>query len=1854
MPKQNVKFKKEILVLILVISLCLILGVAFLKAQTGIPQVINYHGKLKDATGNPLTGTYNFTFRLYDAETRGSLVWGPETHNGVSVTDGYFNVKLGSILPFNLDFTKPYWLSIEVNNDGEMFPKVQLTSFGYAFTAQGLYRQGADLTIQTVTSGNIILKTAGNIQLLDGNVGIGTTTPSYKLSIVDPGVGLDRPTLNNLALYTNNLERMRIDSAGNIGIGTTDITAKLQIKNLNENQATLLIQQQTSAASSFAKTVGGTDSDNGYSVQQTSDGGYIMTGSTDSFGAGDFDLFLVKFDSAGEISWARTVGGTGYDVGHSVQQTLDGGYIVAGYTNSFGAGLTDLFLVKFDSTGEISWARTVGGRGGDNGHSVQQTLDGGYIVVGSTSSFGPRGFDLFLVKFDSTGEISWTKTVGGRGWDYGHSVQQTSDGGYIMTGSTISFGARDYNLFLVKFNSAGEISWARTVGGTGYDVGHSVQQTLDGGYIVAGYTVSFGAGDSDLFLVKFNSTGEISWARTVGGTGYDVGYSTQQTLDGGYIVAGYTDSFGAGDSGFFLVKFNSTGEISWAKTVGGTDSDHGHSVQQTLDGGYIMAGSTVSFDAGDSGFFLVKFDPTGFLADSDILMSHNLSSAIPSPTVTTPSPTVDIPSPTVTTPSPTVDIPSPTVTTQAPFTILPGLLKNILYASPSGDIGINTTSPQYSLDIAGSLNLSQHLYFDSNIKLTKGASNRLDISAENLNLVSGGFQTGGTTVITSGRIVQAADGIVSAPAFSFSLDSDTGLFRPADNTIAFTTGGAERMRIDPSGSVGIGTTTPAFTLDVAGTVQMTGFKMPTGAQAGYVLTSDPTGVGTWQPSGLSWPLLAPDGTVEAPSYSFANNSNLGLFRPAINTLALTTDGVERMRIDSSGSVGIGTTAPTAKLHLKVDNLTIIPFRVNALVSGAGDWLYRKPITINNPGPVLTDFQILVTLDTRSLIEAGEMRSNCEDIRFADLNGLTQLSYWLEAGCNTVSTKIWIKVPKIPSGEKIIYVYYGNPIAPSLSNGDETFLFFDDFSTGNLNKWTILEGEWGCTGRPFYDLLPNGRQDFVAMSGSPISEGPHVIRSNIEVGSDDLIIEGYIDVKSTQYDGSFALRLADKDNFYFIGSGIGNHYFSIGKRIAGTSTELAFSGTETTGWKFVQARISGANLYGKGDSIELNTTDSDLTIGNYIGLYSSLSNGLVHFWQIKVRKYTSDEPAIINIGPAEPAPTSPSILKPVLSIQNKTGHLGIGTTRPEFKLSLEDDGGIIAKGVYGSGATLTTSGGDGTTRFIWYPKKGAFRAGGILPRRESLEWKEYKTDYFDDINIGYGSFAAGTNVIASGTNSFAFGFNTFAAADNAFIFGRECPGNLIPPQPAINDVPNSFMVHFADYYMTQPQLIVRGDGRIGMGIKNPQAGLHIFSGSIGGGILPSVIIQNYSEMGSASLSLLGDEANTYLGSGSTWIGGVEGYKKDNFLIKISGSNTPSINFLIGDQEIMRIIAGNVGIGTTAPTEKLHVIGNIYASGIKSAIVETSKGEIPLYAMESPFVWFEDFGTAKLENGQIEVKLDSIFLETISNQKPFVVYITPTSPHGSLYIASQTNHSFIVKDKDNPNSNASFNWRVVGIRKGYENLRFGLDDQGALEGFILPSEPSLIANKERAKEASVLENFLDKLKEAFLSLGLFIENGIAKVQKLIVGFIETESLKVGSPKKPTGITVYDEDTGEPYCLKVKSGQMVSIPGECGSLLSTADGSGGSDSDGGEVSVPDVCDPTYLNLCLVEADCIDAGGYWYNNTCNAEPAETPAEPEGPVCTNEHLDLCATQELCEGAKLYWYNDICNLEPEMISTPID
>ena len=362
----------------------------------------------------------------------------------------------------------------------------------------------------------------------------------------------------------------------------------------------------------FMKTLGGSFSDGGHAVQQTSDGGYITVGYTYSNMTRSMDIWMIKTNSSGDTAWTKTHGTGAFEIGRGVIQTSDGGYLVVGFSGPPAVGAHELLLVRTDRVGNALWTTAfIDGMAGLD-RSIQQTSDGGYVITGSARSPSGGLDKIWLAKLNSSGDTLWTKAWGSDEYpDYGNSVQQTSDRGFIIAGTIVTYDAVSIDMSLIKTDAHGDSIWAKTFGDSSDEAAHSVRQTSDGGYIILGVTRSFEAGRSDVWLIKTDPSGNMTWDRTYGGSGFDEGYSIQQTSDGGYIIAGYTESKGAGSSDVWLLKTDPSGIVIWEKVYGGHLEDIGWSVQQTSDGGYIVAGHTKSFGSGFNDLWLIKTDKDG-------------------------------------------------------------------------------------------------------------------------------------------------------------------------------------------------------------------------------------------------------------------------------------------------------------------------------------------------------------------------------------------------------------------------------------------------------------------------------------------------------------------------------------------------------------------------------------------------------------------------------------------------------------------------------------------------------------------------------------------------------------------------------------------------------------------------------------------------------------------------------------------------------------------------------------------------------------------------------------------------------------------------------------------------------------------------------------------------------------------------------------------------------------------------------------------------------------------------------------------------------------------------------------------
>ena len=415
----------------------------------------------------------------------------------------------------------------------------------------------------------------------------------------------------------------------------------------------------------WQNNIGGSGIEQVYCIQRTQDLGYVIGGHSSSNISGDksenclggYDYWIVKLDSTGNIQWQNTIGGNDAEDMRCIRQTTDGGYILGGSSlsnisgdkteNSIGS--YDYWVVKLNSSGNIQWQNTIGGGGTDRLYAALQTFDGGYIIGGYSGS-GISGdktensngsYDYWVLKLDTIGNIIWQNTIGGNQIENLQSIYQATDGGYILGGSSNSnisgdksensLGLSDY--WIVKLDSLGNIQWQNTIGGSDDDSFRSIEQTADGGYFLGGFSRSNSSvdktencfGNWDYWVVKTDSSGNIVWDNTIGGSDIDNLYSIQQTFDGSYLLTGESVSNisgektenSNGDYDYWIIKLNASGNNLWQNTIGGNSFDYGYFGQQTVDGGYIVvgfSGSNISGDKtensqGGSDYWVIKLAP---------------------------------------------------------------------------------------------------------------------------------------------------------------------------------------------------------------------------------------------------------------------------------------------------------------------------------------------------------------------------------------------------------------------------------------------------------------------------------------------------------------------------------------------------------------------------------------------------------------------------------------------------------------------------------------------------------------------------------------------------------------------------------------------------------------------------------------------------------------------------------------------------------------------------------------------------------------------------------------------------------------------------------------------------------------------------------------------------------------------------------------------------------------------------------------------------------------------------------------------------------------------------------------------
>jgi hypothetical protein len=447
------------------------------------------------------------------------------------------------------------------------------------------------------------------------------------------------------------------------------------------------------------KTIGGNLEDYLRSVNRTADGGIIAGGSSASPVSGDktsasyggYDYWIVKTNAAGNIQWDKTFGGSDNDELYSLQQTSDGGYILGGYSASgisgnktdTTRGANDYWVVKTDAAGNMQWDKTIGGNSEDFLYDLQQTADGGYILSGASASgisgeksddaIVDNNFDYWVVKLDALGNVEWDKTIGGDDWDQPATIRQTADGGYITGGTSTSNisgnktenSRGSYDYWIVKSDASGNVEWDKTIGGSAWDSFSDLQQTNEGNYIISGSSDSPISGDktqsnkrigfSDYWIVLLTSSGQPVWDKTIGGRNDDYNSSIIQTADGGFISGGSSYSNASADKSensnglndYWLVKLNSNGKIQWEKTIGGAGTDALSLILEIRRNQYLLAGSSASGISGDKAeaskggndYWLVRLN---FVNPANITSAEENNIAASKKTIVYPNPAKDI------------------------------------------------------------------------------------------------------------------------------------------------------------------------------------------------------------------------------------------------------------------------------------------------------------------------------------------------------------------------------------------------------------------------------------------------------------------------------------------------------------------------------------------------------------------------------------------------------------------------------------------------------------------------------------------------------------------------------------------------------------------------------------------------------------------------------------------------------------------------------------------------------------------------------------------------------------------------------------------------------------------------------------------------------------------------------------------------------------------------------------------------------------------------------------------------------------------------------------------------------------
>lgn len=372
----------------------------------------------------------------------------------------------------------------------------------------------------------------------------------------------------------------------------------------------------------YTRSHGGVEDDEGRSMVLLSSGNVMIVGATNSIGSGLIDAWLFSADTSGKQASTRPIGSSLSDRPYSIRQVYDGGFLISGTSNSLSSPSNDdMWIVKTLPSGVEEWQTTVSSSKVDSGFSALQSTDSLIALLGGTTKNITGDFDVWFAKLNKLGEKQYDSVYGGSGNDIGTHIIQTSDKNLLFIATTTSYGLGQEEIWLVKTTLNGTRLWSKTFGRNLKDIGYKVIESTDG-YLIVGYSNSYtvslgGFGGEDLFLIKTDKNGLRLWDRLYGGSGDDRGYSIISTSDGGFAAVGSTKSFGSGNEDVWLLKLDVTGGKLWTRTFGGSGSDIGYDLVQMSDGGFTITGSTTSIGAGKKDLWLIRTDKNGNITSND-------------------------------------------------------------------------------------------------------------------------------------------------------------------------------------------------------------------------------------------------------------------------------------------------------------------------------------------------------------------------------------------------------------------------------------------------------------------------------------------------------------------------------------------------------------------------------------------------------------------------------------------------------------------------------------------------------------------------------------------------------------------------------------------------------------------------------------------------------------------------------------------------------------------------------------------------------------------------------------------------------------------------------------------------------------------------------------------------------------------------------------------------------------------------------------------------------------------------------------------------------------------------------------